>query len=163
MWHPSCYSCCKPGDMPRMGKRHDCDYDKRKSWWWPQHFWSDDFILSSRNPSFVGRETAHHTGSPELTACFCEGSVAQPYVFYLCNILWNIVLWKESVDSDDQQFHQYQQNEHPSLTLKHWTQKYNNIGHLKSMSRDRHKHVAMLNRSLRSQSTVFHSWISNKQ
>jgi hypothetical protein len=32
------------------------------------------------------------------------------------------VLWKESWNSDDLQFHQYQQNKPPPLTLTHWTQ-----------------------------------------
>jgi len=44
-------------------------------------------------------------------------------------------LWKESLNSDGQQFHQYQQNEQSPLTLTHWTQKReHNIWHWKSMS-----------------------------
>ena len=30
--------------------------------------------------------------------------------------------WKESLNSDGQQFHQYQQSGQPPLTLTHWTQ-----------------------------------------
>jgi hypothetical protein len=33
-------------------------------------------------------------------------------------------LWKESLNSDGQQFHQYQLNEQSPLTLIHWTQKW---------------------------------------
>ena len=32
-------------------------------------------------------------------------------------------LWKESLNSDTQQIHQYQQNQQPPLTSKHLTQK----------------------------------------
>jgi hypothetical protein len=32
-----------------------------------------------------------------------------------------LILWKESLNSDGQQFHQYQQNEHTHLTSTHWT------------------------------------------
>jgi hypothetical protein len=32
-------------------------------------------------------------------------------------------LWKKYINSDGQQFHQYQQNEHYPLTLTYWTQK----------------------------------------
>ena len=36
----------------------------------------------------------------------------------------NIVdIMKESLNSDGQQFHQYQQKEQPFLTSKHWTHK----------------------------------------
>jgi hypothetical protein len=30
-------------------------------------------------------------------------------------------IWKENLNSDGQQFHQYQQNEQPPLVLKYWT------------------------------------------
>ena len=32
-------------------------------------------------------------------------------------------LWKESLNSDHQQYHQYQQNEQSPLAATHWTQK----------------------------------------
>ena len=44
-----------------------------------------------------------------------------------------ILLWKESSNSDGQQFHKYQQNKHSpltkllSLTACHWTQIDNNM------------------------------------
>ena len=34
-----------------------------------------------------------------------------------------LILWKESLNSDGQQFHQYQQNEHGHLTSTHWSLK----------------------------------------
>ena len=37
------------------------------------------------------------------------------------------MLWKEHFDSDGQQFYQYQQNKHSSLTSTHWTQKGGDI------------------------------------
>jgi hypothetical protein len=33
------------------------------------------------------------------------------------------MVWNESVNSEDQQFHQYQQNKQSSVTSTHWTQK----------------------------------------
>jgi hypothetical protein len=33
-------------------------------------------------------------------------------------------LWNESLKSDGQQFHQYQQKQQPPLTLTHWRNKY---------------------------------------
>ena len=42
----------------------------------------------------------------------------------MCIYQWNIdILWIESLNSDGQQFHQYQQNEQSPLTLRQWTQK----------------------------------------
>jgi len=39
-------------------------------------------------------------------------------------VWWFLIpLWKESLSNDSQQYHQYQQNERPSLTSNHWTQK----------------------------------------
>ena len=35
----------------------------------------------------------------------------------------NTVLWKESLNSDDQQFHQYQQSEQTPLILTYWAWK----------------------------------------
>ena len=32
-------------------------------------------------------------------------------------------MWKESLNSDGQQSHQYQQNEQPPFISNHWTQK----------------------------------------
>jgi len=32
-----------------------------------------------------------------------------------------IILWKKSLNSDDQQFHKYQQNEQSTLTWNRWT------------------------------------------
>ena len=32
-----------------------------------------------------------------------------------------VLLWKDSLNSVDQQFHQYQQRQQPPLTLTHWT------------------------------------------
>jgi len=32
--------------------------------------------------------------------------------------------WKESLNSDGQQFHQYQQNKQSPLIVTHWTQKH---------------------------------------
>ena len=43
------------------------------------------------------------------------------------------LLWKESLDSDGQQFHQYQQNEQSPITLTHWTQKRGK-GHIIQLS-----------------------------
>jgi len=43
-------------------------------------------------------------------------------------------LWKESLNSDVQQFHQYQQNKQSPLTSNHWTQKETTLRGWKSRS-----------------------------
>jgi hypothetical protein len=42
----------------------------------------------------------------------------------------DMLLWKESLNNDGQQFHQYPQNIHPPLTSTHWTL----TSHLKSLN-----------------------------
>jgi len=49
-------------------------------------------------------------------------------------------LWKESLNIDGQQFHQYQQSEKSPLTLSHVSLEIN------VLALDKHKHVAGLNR-----------------
>ena len=43
------------------------------------------------------------------------------------NIVFVFVLWKDSLKSDGQQFHQYQQNKQWPLTLTPWSQKTHDI------------------------------------
>jgi len=43
-------------------------------------------------------------------------------------------LWKESLNSDGQQFHQYQQSKQSPLTSNNWTQKDHDIWHWKFLS-----------------------------
>jgi len=54
-------------------------------------------------------------------------------------------LWKESLDSDGQQFYQYQQNVKPPLTSTHRTQKRpcHMMLEIQVLTRDRHKNVVV--------------------
>ena len=49
MWHPSCYSCYKPGDKSWTKKGLDADYDKFNQ---VATVKSDNFNLTTGNPSF---------------------------------------------------------------------------------------------------------------
>ena len=55
------------------------------------------------------------------------------YLFLLCSRCLRF-LSKESLNSDGQQLHQYQQYEQPTLTSNHWTQNDHDIWHWKSSS-----------------------------
>ena len=63
-------------------------------------------------------------------------------------MLANSRLWKAILNNDGQPFHQYQQNERPSLTINHWTQEKPWRGTLKIqvLAWDRHNIIAGLNR-----------------
>ena len=59
-----------------------------------------------------------------------------------------IPLWQESLNTDGQQFHQYQQNEQSPLTLTHLTQKQGRhiTLEIRIIAMDRHTDAAGLNR-----------------
>ena len=60
-----------------------------------------------------------------LLNCFCKisGHDDQIMLVYVKSTSYiSVILWNESLNSDGQQFHQYQQNEQPLLTSNHWTQ-----------------------------------------
>ena len=53
--------------------------------------------------------------------------------------------WTESLNSDSQQFYQYQQNKQPPLSSNHWKQKspWNLLLEILVLVWDRHKHVCI--------------------
>ena len=57
-----------------------------------------------------------------------------------------VIIKKQSLNSDGQQFHQYQQNEWLPLIYSHWKQKrpWNITLEIQVLARDRHKYVAGL-------------------
>jgi hypothetical protein len=67
-------------------------------------------------------------------------------------------IFKLFLNSDGQQFHQYQQNEQSLLTLTHWTQKkpWHNDGNPGPCFRQAQQNVVGLNRLMRTQS--LHGW-----
>jgi hypothetical protein len=75
----------------------------------------------------------------------------------------NYMLWKESLNSDGQQFHQYQQNEQLSLTFIQWTQKnpWHMTLEIQILDWDRHKTVAGLNWLSGYKSSPLDNWFSN--
>jgi hypothetical protein len=94
----------------------------------------------------------------------------QNNIIYLCvtNFLYctrkSDILWsKESLNSDGQQFHQYQQYEQLPLTSNHWTQKKPQYVTLESHVPpwDKHKNVVGLNRLMGFQPSPLDNWISN--
>jgi len=70
----------------------------------------------------------------------------------------NTALLKESLNSDSQQFYQYQQNKQSPLTITHWTQKrpWHMALEIQVLAWDRHKNVEGLNRLIGSQ---FINWL----
>jgi hypothetical protein len=69
--------------------------------------------------------------------------------------------WKESLNSDVQQFRQYKQNKYPPLTLNHWTWKrpWHMTLNIQVLSWDRYDNVAGLN--IWMGPPLFDNWISN--
>jgi hypothetical protein len=55
-----------------------------------------------------------------------------------------LMLWKKSLNSDSQQFLQYQQNEQSPLTITHWIQKrpQHMMLEIQFLAWERHKNVA---------------------
>ena len=56
------------------------------------------------------------------------------FIFIISFLLLSTVLtvWKWNLNINGQQFHQYQQNEQPSLTSNQWTKKQKNSWHMAS-------------------------------
>jgi hypothetical protein len=78
--------------------------------------------------------------------------------FEVLNALWfNSLYEKKILNSDGQQFHQYQQNEQLSLVITHWTQK----------KRSRHMTLETWGPGLKRHKNVFignlRSWIETSQ
>ena len=63
----------------------------------------------------------------------------------------NYKLWKNSLKSDGQQYHSYQQNQYSYVTLTHWTQKYHISLEIQVLSWDKHTPMAGLNLLMGSQ------------
>ena len=64
--------------------------------------------LQANNPLLTGTE------------CYVIYILSTQYFLWL-NFCFNSRLWKESLNSDDQQFHHYQQNGQSTVTSSHWT------------------------------------------
>ena len=78
------------------------------------------------------------------------------------NEKYNNSLWKESLNSNGEQFHQYQQNKQSSFTWTHWTQKrpQHMMLEIQVLAWDSHTHVAGLNQLMGSQIFPFDNWVS---
>ena len=75
---------------------------------------------------------------------------------------YNNSLWKESLNSNGEQFHQYQQNKQSPFTLTHWTYKRpRHMMEIQVLAWDRHKHVAGLNQLMGFQTFRFDNWVSS--
>jgi len=74
-----------------------------------------------------------------------------------------LILWEASLNSDGQQFHQYQQNAQSPLALTQWThiKPWPMTLEIQVLAWDRHKHVAGLNRLMGLQCSPFDNWISS--
>jgi len=59
-----------------------------------------------------------------------------------CSVTLSSSIWKESLNSDDQQLHQYQQSKQPPLTTK---RPRHMVLTFQALDLDRHKNVAGLN------------------
>ena len=97
-----------------------------------------------------------------------RGQGPDKYIYCHFILSFNYVLnklWTESLDSDGQQFHKYQQNKKSPFTLTHRTQ--NRPQHImleiQVLAWDKHNNVAGLNQLMGSLPSPHDNWISNRK
>jgi hypothetical protein len=61
--------------------------------------------------------------NPLLTGTECYIIYIIKSIIPMAKFCFNSRLWKESLNSDGQQFHHYQQNGQSTVTSSHWTKK----------------------------------------